>query len=264
MTKFSYAQLEGLWEQYGGKASAAPIAAAIAMAESGGDSQATNHNSDGSTDRGLWQINSVHGSQSTYDIAGNVQAAVAISSNGGNWSPWVTYTTGAYRRFLSGNTPPSPVNGTGSSSNASPVDLSSGISDAITNALLAVLKPVFNYVLWGGEALLGLALMIIGGFLLAQQSDTVKSAEDKAATAAAEVAAPEAIPEVEAAKAAKKSASPKSTGATKSTSQSRRPGKASTNTLGEKHGDNDSESSRTRGRSTQGPARGQRRDHPSS
>lgn len=97
---YTYKQLEQLWVQAGGNPKYAAIAAAIAEAESSGNAGATNNDSNGSTDRGLWQINSSHGSQSTYDPLANARAAVAISSNGSNWSPWTTYKTGAYRKYL--------------------------------------------------------------------------------------------------------------------------------------------------------------------
>ena len=54
-------------------------------------------NTDGSTDRGYWQINSIHGALSTYDAEGNARAAVQLSGNGTDWSPWVTYNTDAYQ-----------------------------------------------------------------------------------------------------------------------------------------------------------------------
>lgn len=98
--RLSYGQLEQLWVDAGGNPKFKAIAAAIAMAESGGVINAVNHNTNGSTDRGLWQINSVHGSQSTFNELANARAAVAISSNGTNWSPWVTFQTGAYKKFL--------------------------------------------------------------------------------------------------------------------------------------------------------------------
>ena len=90
------AGLEALWESAGGSRAAAFTAAEIAMAESSGEQYATMHNTNGTTDRGFWQINSIHGAQSTYDAAGNARAAVAISANGADWSPWVTWQTGAY------------------------------------------------------------------------------------------------------------------------------------------------------------------------
>jgi hypothetical protein len=91
----SCAQLEALWEEAGGSPSAAFTAAEVARAESGGRQYATDNNSNGSTDRGYWQINSTWGTESTYDPLGNAKAAVAISSDGTNWEPWVTYQHGA-------------------------------------------------------------------------------------------------------------------------------------------------------------------------
>jgi len=88
--------LESLWESAGGSPSAAFTAAEIAQAESGGRQYASLYNTNGTTDRGYWQINSVHGGLSTFDAAGNARAAVRISHDGRDWSPWVTYQTGAY------------------------------------------------------------------------------------------------------------------------------------------------------------------------
>jgi Lysozyme like domain len=88
--------LEALWESAGGSSAAAFTAAEIAMAESSGRQYASLNNTNGTTDRGYWQINSIHGSLSTYDPAGNARAAVRISGDGTNWGPWVTYNTGAY------------------------------------------------------------------------------------------------------------------------------------------------------------------------
>lgn len=81
------------------------IAIAIALAESGGTVGAINTaNSNGTTDRGLWQINSVHSqynaSRLLTDPTYNAQAAWQISSGGTNWFPWATYTNGRYQRFL--------------------------------------------------------------------------------------------------------------------------------------------------------------------
>lgn len=85
--------LEALWRSAGGAAWAERTAAGIAMAESGGQQYAT-----GSVgERGYWQINPVNGSfLSTYNAYGNARAAVIMSHNGTNWSPWTTYVSGAY------------------------------------------------------------------------------------------------------------------------------------------------------------------------
>jgi LysM repeat protein len=85
--------LEELWEQAGGSHAEAFMAAEIAMAESSGRQFATGPFGE----RGYWQINTNHGSLSTYDPLGNARAAVIISANGTNWHPWTTFTSGAYR-----------------------------------------------------------------------------------------------------------------------------------------------------------------------
>lgn len=84
--------LESLWRSAGGNPGEAFIAAEIAEAESGGNQYATGP----AGERGYWQIHPDHGSLSTYDAYGNARAAVIISNDGTNWSPWTTFTSGAY------------------------------------------------------------------------------------------------------------------------------------------------------------------------
>jgi LysM repeat protein len=84
--------LENLWEQAGGSASEAHMAAEIAMAESGGNQYAHSP----TDDYGYWQINGSHGSEATYDPIGNAKAAISISGDGTDWSQWSTYSSGAY------------------------------------------------------------------------------------------------------------------------------------------------------------------------
>jgi LysM repeat protein len=85
--------LEELWEDAGGSAGEAVMAASIAMAESDGDQYALSP----TNDYGYWQINGSWGpTLATYDALGNAKAAVQISDDGTNWSPWTTYTSGAY------------------------------------------------------------------------------------------------------------------------------------------------------------------------
>jgi len=68
------------------------MAASIAMAESSGQQFATGTVGE----RGYWQINPNHGALSTYDPLGNAKAAVIISDDGTDWTPWTTFTSGAY------------------------------------------------------------------------------------------------------------------------------------------------------------------------
>jgi LysM repeat protein len=89
---YSCGGLESLWEQAGGSAGEAVMAASIAMAESGGNPNAISP----TNDYGLWQINGSHGAQATLNPLGNAEAAVSISGNGSSWGAWTTYTSGAY------------------------------------------------------------------------------------------------------------------------------------------------------------------------
>jgi LysM repeat protein len=84
--------LERLWEAAGGSPAHAFIAAEIAMAESGGNQYAHSP----TNDFGYWQINGSNGALATYDAFGNARSAIILSQNGTNWSPWTTYTSGAY------------------------------------------------------------------------------------------------------------------------------------------------------------------------
>lgn len=85
----------------GFKGSSLVTALAVARGESGWNEGAVNRsNSDGSIDRGLWQINSIHGSKSTLDPAANARAAFSISKAGRDWSPWVVFQKGLHRRHI--------------------------------------------------------------------------------------------------------------------------------------------------------------------
>jgi len=89
---YSCSALEQLWDSAGGNPSDAVMAAEIAMAESGGNPNAISP----TDDYGLWQINASNGSLATLDPFANAKSAIILSGNGTNWSPWTTYTSGAY------------------------------------------------------------------------------------------------------------------------------------------------------------------------
>jgi Tfp pilus assembly protein FimV len=86
------AGLEELWEQAGGSAAEAVMAASIAMAESSGNQYATGPYGE----EGYWQINPNAWSDATYNPIGNATDAIQISDDGANWDAWTTYLTGAY------------------------------------------------------------------------------------------------------------------------------------------------------------------------
>lgn len=92
----------------------AVIAVAVALAESGGNTEATNSNTNGSTDYGLWQMNTIHaGDDSIGTGAGffppgvgwknpiqNALAAHSLQKRRGNWGDWTTYNNKAFGVYL--------------------------------------------------------------------------------------------------------------------------------------------------------------------
>ena len=120
----SYGQLEQLWISAGGSKALAPLMAAIALAESGGNPAENNYtdNNGTQTSWGLWQVSD--GTHNEYipnlnDPLTNAKAAVAKYKQQG-LSAWGTYDSGAYRQFYKGNVPPSslPPGGGGGTTDA--------------------------------------------------------------------------------------------------------------------------------------------------
>jgi len=75
---------------------------AIMAAESGCDPSAVNTaNSDGSTDTGLMQINSIHGidSETLMNPTANVRAAYRIYQSQG-LKAWTSFSSGKYKQFI--------------------------------------------------------------------------------------------------------------------------------------------------------------------
>jgi hypothetical protein len=99
----SVAQIGTVAAAAGFSGSGLVMAIAVALAESGGNAKATNLDSNGSVDRGVWQINSVHAEYSAacdYHPSCAAGAAFSISAEGTNWGAWVTYQHGAEIPFL--------------------------------------------------------------------------------------------------------------------------------------------------------------------
>jgi hypothetical protein len=80
--------------------------AAIALAESSGNPNAVNNDANGTQDRGLWQINSVHGFSNSFDPGANAQQAVSVEQSQG-LGAWSTYTGGEYKNYLQSGVAPS-------------------------------------------------------------------------------------------------------------------------------------------------------------
>lgn len=109
MPLISVAAATGYAGQAGFKGSSLQTIVAIAQAESGLNTTALNaSNADGSHDRGILQINNrAHpnvGDACAFDPTCAFQAGYQISSQGTNFNPWVTYTSGAYKKYM-GTTP---------------------------------------------------------------------------------------------------------------------------------------------------------------
>jgi hypothetical protein len=149
--------------------------AAIALAESGGNSTALNDNSGtGDYSVGLWQINyyggllaprtAAYGSPSSLqaDPAAQAKAAVSIEKSQG-LRAWSTYSSGAYTRYLSGAAPDTSVTGGGGNG----ATTAQNASDTSSDCLIAIpsLGPVGGGC-WlsksEGRIVLGALIMPIG------------------------------------------------------------------------------------------------------
>jgi hypothetical protein len=109
---FSQSEVYSLAKSVGLTDSRARVAAAIAMAESGGDPNKRNTKPPDDS-YGLWQVNmygslgparrAQFGLTADSDLLNpqtNARAMKAISQDGGNFSPWSTYTAGTYRQYM--------------------------------------------------------------------------------------------------------------------------------------------------------------------
>lgn len=160
----------------------AEVAAAIAMAESGGNPNA--HNSTPPDDSyGLWQINmlgalgparrALYGLKTNTDLfdpATNARVMSAISKQGKDFRPWTTFTSGAYKQYYKpglaaqigglipgGNTAIGAAEGAVSDAQ-SVIDLATRASDALTRTGKWVSTPAnwvrVAYVAIGGVAII--------------------------------------------------------------------------------------------------------------
>lgn len=176
-TTYTYAQLEGLWINAGGNPAMAPLAAAIAEAESGGQAAVTSQNPDGGTNVGPWQIDTRGvGNGFTVaqlsDPATNASLAVQGSSNGTNWADWETYVNGAYKAFLSSSTTPDtsglPVSTAGTISTMAATGTTGSGSSCVLSVPLAGcilpksgLRGIIGGLCLGAAGIIGLAAAVI-------------------------------------------------------------------------------------------------------
>lgn len=113
MPTLSAEQIAGYASSAGLSGEPLAISVAIALAESGGRTDAVGDRSLTTVvwgpSVGLWQIRSFNAQRGTgktrdetanLDPAHNARAMVELSENGTNWRPWSVYTSGRYRAFL--------------------------------------------------------------------------------------------------------------------------------------------------------------------
>lgn len=213
MATYSFGQLEGLWINAGGSPALAPIMAAIALAESGGNPQSTNTTDNGGrqTSWGLWQLSDGTHNEPVSGIlnpeTNATQAVKKYKSQG--LKAWGTYTSGIYRHFLkTGVAPVTTGLPSGSTSTATgqdagfTTDIGGAIGSGFASAFSAIFKPFMEILIWGTETVIGGVLMVAGLLVMASYSKPVESLKSTIKGDALEVAAPEAAPEIEEERAA--------------------------------------------------------------
>jgi hypothetical protein len=179
---YTLAQLRQFAEGAGFSGSSADTAAAIAMAESGGDPYAINYADPGGS-YGLTQINGAAHGATAANTLGNPSEAFAqmfsISNGGTNFSPWSTFNSGAYLPFLSqlGGGSGDQTFGIGAAPGGDPLGGSSGSFSGQTatgqatssqSPLSAIFSAVQTMFQTGGIMLLGAVLIAIGAWYLAR------------------------------------------------------------------------------------------------
>lgn len=195
MAKYNFAQLENIWTRNGGQKKLAPLMASIALAESGGYTQAHHTNADGTVDQGLWQINSsnyrLYKGHNVYGVNENAKVAVRLANGGKGLGNWTTYTSGAYKKYLPSKgggitgdvttglkdvsgwvtSPAGPVVGIATGAAGTVIG---GVGSKVTGAVTSPIEKglewfgmriVFALIIMGGGGLILLGLLLIGADL---------------------------------------------------------------------------------------------------
>lgn len=170
MPTLTPAQLYDLARSAGLTPGAAVVAAAVALAESGGRTDAVGdtalQDSKWGPSIGLWQVRSLKAEYGTgsardasrlTDPAHNARAMAEISGAGANWRPWSVYTSGAYRDKL-----PAVVAATGQVGKESRTDVGNdeSLADRVGDGLAQV-NPLAVFEGWQDD-LRGALLTLVG------------------------------------------------------------------------------------------------------
>lgn len=179
MTTLSPGQIYALATGAGLSASAATVATAVALAESGGRTDAVGDVAleDGTwgPSVGLWQIRSLKAQSGTggprdatrlTDPAFNARSMAQISGGGANFKPWTTFTSGKWKNFLlTANDASTAAGGTGA---LQPVGSIGDTVSTIGKSISASWGPDVIKVL-----LYGVGLATAGGLFIAGAVHTV-------------------------------------------------------------------------------------------
>lgn len=156
---YDFADLESLARSAGLSATDAKVAAAVALAESGGQPGAISSTGD----YGLWQINARSWPQFStsrlLDPSYNAKAMATVHGSTRGWNHWTTYRTGAYRKYLSTG---STINGESAGGGLPGVDdLIDGAGNLISGGADA-LNPLDDVGDWVGQLSENLGKVLLG------------------------------------------------------------------------------------------------------
>lgn len=221
MPTFSYAQLEQLWINAGGNAQLAPTMAAIAMAESAGNSQA--YNPSGAV--GLWQIMGTECGPGSYDPITNARQALCKYNEQGlcAWQTWSgqgcadpSQYNNSYATFLRQGIPPDPnvpnnatagmantlslqtgqqgsgTSPSGSGGNPSGSGGSGGSGGILDSIVHTIINPIIGVMAGIVGIAAGGAMMILGILAIISESQTGRKLERGAFQLGVAAFAPEA------------------------------------------------------------------------
>lgn len=151
-------------------------ALAVAKAESGLNPRAVNNkNKNGTSDYGLFQINSIHKptAQEKVDPYANAKRAYQIWKDaGGKWTPWSAYNNGSYKNNVSSSLLTGVTGTPGTAGEA----LGSSAGEAVGTAAIdvakatveSVMEKVTEFLQVFYMVLIGLILIIIGIVILSR------------------------------------------------------------------------------------------------
>jgi hypothetical protein len=162
------------------------ISIAVAHAESGFDATDVNHDSNGTSDWGLMQINSSHGYSESdmFDPAKNTTAAYKLwkdtqgEPNGG-WKQWSTYNSGKYKhRLASATTAAQNVTANGSAGSSLVAGATNSTTSSKPENHWNAITRIMGEIRWRVFARRGHIVIAPDSWLLQQPGVTISETDD--------------------------------------------------------------------------------------